>query len=341
MRVLGMFHAYVPFHGAGAEGMAHALLRHLARNGHQVDVILSCVDNQVPEDYSYEDVRVHAHQGKSQTPNWLANDTRPDVIVCHLENTPRAAVLGKMYEIPVVQMLHNTMPETLWSTLQFRFALLVGNSQWLTEEYQRFWGEYAERTPLPRLIQVRPPVDPAEYGGKPGTRITLMNLTVPKGAHVFYELAKRLPQFKFLGVRGAYGIQVIRDDLPNVQIIDNVPTHQVVQKVYGRSKIVLMPSDYESYGRVAAEATCSGIPVIAHPTAGLREALGEAGIFHDRDDIDAWERALRRLNAPRAWAAASKAALAHARTLDPTAELELWRSAMEEVARVPAAARYG
>jgi len=336
-----MLHAYVPSHGAGAETMAHALLRHLVRCGHRVDVILSVVDPEVPEDYTFEGVRVYAHRGKTQTPNWLAGPDRPDVIVCHLENTPRAAVLGKMFNIPVVQLLHNHLPATLHSTVAHQFALLVANTNWMVEEYQQFWRENALREPTARLIRVRPPVDPEEYAGTPGTRVTLVNLTVPKGAHVFYELATRLPRLKFLGVRGGYGIQVVRTDLPNVEIIDNVPSNDVVNKIYRRTKVILMPSDYESYGRVAAEACCSGIPVIAHPTAGLKEALGDAGIFHDRNDIDAWERELRRLHTPRGWAASSVAARDHARTLDPTAELDLWTTAMEEVARVPATARHG
>lgn len=335
-----MFHAYVPTHGAGAEGMAHALLRHLAQHGHQVDVILSTVDATVPYDYTYEGVNVHAHQGKTQTPNWIGGGMRPDVIVCHLENTSRAAVLGKMYEIPVVQLLHNHRPETMASVIVHRFGLLVCNTEWMAKEYADHWAEEGGNRPMPRTMVVRPPVDPAEYAGRPGTRITLVNLTVEKGAHVFYQLAERLPHLKFLGVTGAYGIQMIRRDLPNVEIIDHVLSHEMVRKVYSRSKVVLMPSDYESYGRVAAEAACSGIPVIAHPTAGLRESLGEAGIFRDRDDTDAWAAELKRLSTPRAFSAASKRMFEHAKTLDPTEELELWRTTVEEVARVLASARY-
>lgn len=342
MRVLAMLHAYVPTHGAGAEGMAHAMLRHLVHSGHDVDVILSRVDPTVPDDYTYDGVRVHAHAGKSQTPSWLSGPNAPHVIVTHLENTPRAAVLGKMFSIPVVQLLHNTRPETMTSTVQHQFAMLVCNTQWMAREYQAYWAAQVDPVPEARLICVRPPVAIEDYATKPGNKVTLINLTVAKGAHVFYELARRLPHLRFLGVRGAYGIQTVRTDLPNVEIAGHVLSHDMAAKVYARSKVVLMPSDYESYGRVAAEASCSGIPVIAHPTDGLREALGDAGLFHDRDDIDAWEFELRRLHTPRGWASSSKAALEHAKSaLDPTADLALWGEAMEEVAHVPALARYG
>lgn len=334
-----MFHAYVPTHGAGAETMAHALLRHLAQHDHQVDVILSRVDATVPYDYTVDGVNVHVHQGKTQTPTWILGGMRPHVIICHLENTPRAAVLGKMYGIPVVQLLHNHRAETLASVIQHHFGLLVCNTQWLAKEYADHWADEGNGRPAPRSIVIRPPVDPTEYAGRAGTHVTLVNLTVAKGAHVFYQLAQRLPHLKFLGVTGAYGIQVVRDDLPNVEIIDQVPTHEMVKKVYSRSRVVLMPSDYESYGRVAAEAACSGIPVIAHPTEGLKESLGEAGIFCDRDHLDGWEAELRRLHTPRGWSLASKQMLKHATTLDPTAELEQWHSTILEVASVSAATR--
>lgn len=333
-----MFHAYVPSHGAGAEVMAHALLRHLAAHGHDVDVILSRADPMVAGDYTIDGVRVRAHRGKTQTPQWLNSAARPDVIVTHLENTPRAAILGKMFRVPVVQLLHNHMPETLHSTVRHHFALLVANSAWLVSEYEKHWAEQPAGFVSPRVIQLRPPVNPTEYAGTPGSHVTLMNLTVPKGAHVFYELARRLPQYRFLGVRGAYGVQVVRRDLPNVTVVDHVASDEVVAQVYARTKVLLVPSDYESYGRVAAEAMCSGIPVIAHPTPGLLECLGDAGIFHDRGDIDAWEATVRRLHSPRGWSHRSKAALARATELDPSTELEHWRTTMEGVAHVAATA---
>ena len=56
-----------------------------------------------------------------------------------------------------------------------------------------------------------------------------------------------------------------------------------------------MPSSYESWGRVATEAILNGIPVIAHPTEGLMENLGESGIFIDRDNTDAWVTEIKKL----------------------------------------------
>jgi glycosyltransferase involved in cell wall biosynthesis len=57
----------------------------------------------------------------------------------------------------------------------------------------------------------------------------------------------------------------------------------------------MVPSVHESCGMAAVEALASGIPVIAHPTPGLREALGDAGTFVDRPDVRGWVAAIREL----------------------------------------------
>jgi glycosyltransferase involved in cell wall biosynthesis len=105
--------------------------------------------------------------------------------------------------------------------------------------------------------------------------------------------------------------------------------------VYARTKLLLMPSDYESWGRVGVEAMASGIPVIAHPTEGLTESLGDAGTFIHRDDIPAWCDAITRLLKPRAWGAASKKAKARSAELDPARDLATWVQALEHLSRVP------
>jgi glycosyltransferase involved in cell wall biosynthesis len=56
-----------------------------------------------------------------------------------------------------------------------------------------------------------------------------------------------------------------------------------------------MPSAYESWGMVASEAICGGIPVIAFPTPGLKENLDYAGIFVPPHSIQEWVDAIQKL----------------------------------------------
>ncbi|UQA91872.1 hypothetical protein [Streptomyces halobius] len=61
------------------------------------------------------------------------------------------------------------------------------------------------------------------------------------------------------------------------------------------------------------EPFASGIPVIAHPTPGLVESLGDARIFAYRDDLNAWIHALRSLR-PRRTGSGTPVGRGHAPT---------------------------
>lgn len=331
MRVLAMLHAYPPSHNAGAEWAAHGLLRFLAGRGHDVDVLLSAPQPGVA-DYELDGVRVHRFRGKGDPMRWMSGTGRADVIVTHLENTPRASVLGQMHRIHTVHLLHNTFDKSKAWLVKGTPSLVVHNSRWMQADMEAWWAANRSGYRPPRNLVVHPPVAAADYRATPGDRITLVNLTADKGAGVFYALAERMPRRMFLGVIGGYGPQVVRTDLPNVEIVPHTPGHRMAEAVYSRTRVLLVPSVYESYGRVAVEAMAGGVPVIAHPTPGLRECLGSAGIFCDRDDLDAWESAVKQVTAPRAYTRASKAASARAAELDPAAELDLWCSTVEEVA---------
>lgn len=94
----------------------------------------------------------------------------------------------------------------------------------------------------------------------------------------------------------------------------------------------------------AVEALASGIPVIAHPTPGLREALGDAATFIDRDDHRAWADAVAGLYAdgPRR-AKATAAALARSAFLADKArtELKAWADAVADLVASVAEQRGG
>jgi hypothetical protein len=103
----------------------------------------------------------------------------------------------------------------------------------------------------------------------------------------------RFPSVPFIGVKGGYGTQFIPEVIPgNVTVYEPM---QDMRSIYAQTKIVLMPSSYESWGRVAIEAAASGIPTIAADTPGLREALGATGYFLPATDIDAWSTAVEHL----------------------------------------------
>jgi glycosyltransferase involved in cell wall biosynthesis len=87
---------------------------------------------------------------------------------------------------------------------------------------------------------------------------------------------------------------------------------------------------------VAIEAACSGIPTIAHPSPGMREALGDAATWVRRTAPSQWVDALRRLSERDAWVEASVRALELAAGLNPEPSLNGFAEAITSLVRVPA-----
>lgn len=292
MRVVCLYHAYVPSHNAGAETMAHAINLDLVARGHTVEVFV--------------------RRGPATTPDGIAVRPRgpahlmhrllagADVAITHLDETRLAMTAAARARVPLVHMLHND--RQLDHHRVATAAGLVANSQWIADSVPRRFAA------TPRVV-VWPPTFPAAYDPSGRDMITLVNPIKAKGADLFYELAARLQPRGFLVVAGGYGAQVPPPPLPNIDTRRNLFD---MGPVWRRTRILLAPSSYESFGKAAAEAHAAGIPVIAHPTPGLLENLDDAGIFADRDDPDAWVAAIEALDDPDAYAAAAKAARARA-----------------------------
>jgi len=313
--IVAYVHAYVPKHNAGAETTLHDILKYFVSLGWNAHVVIK------PERFNFTDGKaigdtdeyyidgVHVIPGKDKRTilHWLP---KADVTISHLECSERTHLLSRSYNIPTIHLVHNTHPLTVqWSA---NADALIINTEWIynAETFKSFTG--------PKMV-LNPPIDPREYETARGKSVTLINLWEDKGSGVFYELARRFPNTSFLGVKGGYGEQVIKD-LPNVTLMEHTPD---MKSVYSETKVLLMPSKYESFGRVGVEAMASGIPVIAEPTPGLLESLGDAGTFADRDDITAWETALRDTLKPAKYGKLSKLALARSKSLAESREVQL------------------
>ena len=328
LRIVARVHAMPPEHNAGAEHMLVSMLRPLVERGHDVQVWLSRY-GRAHKEYEYRGIRVVPLESRLDFPTAVK---RADALIAHLETVPSAAAMARGYGAPLVVVCHNTHRPTFRDAAAGGTALAVYNSLWMQREAELFFAEYPKGVrPTSELI-VRPPVFADEYATRPGKAITLVNCNPEKGGKVLAALAKRMPDQQFLAVRGAYGEQIL-PDLPNVEVVEHVRGENMRERVYGRTKVLLMPSSYESWGRAGAEALASGIPVVAHPTPGLTESLGEAGIFVDREDLDGYEAVLRKLLSPPEYRLASKRAKARSAELDPAADLATWCTAIEGLAR--------
>jgi glycosyltransferase involved in cell wall biosynthesis len=307
--------------------MLHSCLRALAARGHECSVWLS---RYSPDTTPYELNGIQVVPFAARM-DYASAAKAADVIVSYWENVPSAGALARGFGRPFVVLAHNTSPLVLRNIGASSTALVVYNSQYVEAEAEQHFATHPKSVRPGRSIVVRPPVFADEYRTKPGDAVTLINLCEEKGGGLFWKLARRFPDTQFLGVRGAYGEQIIEDDLPNVEVIEHLPGDRMRDEVYARTRVLLMPSLHESWGRTGIEAFSSGIPVVAHPTPGLCESLGEAGIFADRSDVDGWASVLARLDDDVEWSAASERATARAKELDPTDDLAAWCEAIESL----------
>jgi glycosyltransferase involved in cell wall biosynthesis len=318
MKVGVLVHFYVPYRCAGSETMLHAMLKALQVRGHEVRVFTTQMA-EAPTNYEYEGIPVgitnpiYAQQ--------LLAEWNPDVIVSHHQNTRYAARMKRLHGIPFVFLMHNDMPGTP-EVLETHPDLVVFNTEWLAKKF---------RDRVANSVVVHPPVYAEDHATTRGSKITLVNLNQDKGGGIFYALAERMPDLQFLGVVGGHGSQVIRRDLPNVTIQEH--SDDMRNNVWSKTRLLLMPSIYESYGMAGVEALASGIPVIANPTAGLRESLGCAGLFLDRDDLAGWEKTIRRALSPEVYPELSRTASLRSAELDPRAEMAAWADAVERIIR--------
>ena len=145
-----------------------------------------------------------------------------------------------------------------------------------------------------------------------GDCITLINANLLKGLGVLVELAQRFPNRKFLGVRPYYN-RVAVPTLPNIEWMD---LQEDIRTVLQKTRILIVPSVYESWGRVAFEGMYNGIPVLytkpltngASPgfvtgsTEGMAAWIGDSGIPCDRTNLDDWIRGIQTLDDPEVYA---------------------------------------
>lgn len=309
MRVLAHVHKYPPKHNAGAEWYVHSVLRWLAERGHSVRV----VSGGTARPYDFEGVPIVSQR------ETVAEHERADVVLTHLDSTRQAIRARRVAGRPLVHLVHNDRQLAFHNVQGHECSLAVFNSSWVGKRSD--WGGLS--------MVLAPPVFAGDYRTGRGDALTLINLTEAKGAPLFYELAARMPERRFVGVLGCYGVQVLPErHLQNVEIWENRPD---ARAIYAQTRVLLMPSSYESWGRTAIEAAASGIPTIAHPTPGLRESLGSAGLFVHREKVERWERCIARLDEPDTYHQWSALAMQRSQDLDPTRGLEEFELRLEMV----------
>lgn len=133
--------------------------------------------------------------------------------------------------------------------------------------------------------------------------ITFINPVPEKGVGLAIDIARRLPNEKFLFVKGKWTRYnkhrqeaFIREAyaLPNIDVLSH---QQDMRSIYQMTDILLVPSQFtETFGRVIIEAQVNRIPVIAARIGGIPYTLGNGGILIDPiDEAEGYVNAIQRL----------------------------------------------
>jgi len=278
MNILWSIHLYFPRHGSGAEAMARNINRYLKSQGHDIKILLHQANQyKITEMYEYEGVDVFPPD------EYIIYRlfTWADVVISHLDYNKWTTYACEKYNKPMVHIVHNDTPYPSVKDSPIPVKVIY-NSEWCKKALDYKWESIVFPPPIDEWVKT----DDTER-----KYITLINLNQNKGSLYFYALAKRLPKYQFLGVKGSYDGQHI-ENYPNVKIIPNTPD---IREVYKMTKILLVPSHYESWGMVAGEGLINGIPVIYNPTPGLLENVADGGICINRKEIDKWADEINKL----------------------------------------------
>jgi len=310
MKIVAELHGYPPFHNSGAEWMVHHVFRYLVQNGIEVCVLLDFNSylGKVSGEYENEGVKVVSDK------DWRKHYFEADFVVTHLDKTGKAYNRAREFKKPLIHFIHNHYKNVVIEQMNAVDQYAIYNTKWVQDECK------PKQKQVKKSIVVHPPVFIDDYKvNRINDYATLINVNKNKGGELLIALAKKIPEQKFMGVKGSYGHQIFDHKVKNIHYLENTPN---IKDVYKRTKILLMPSSYESYGRTAIEAGASGIPVVCTPTIGLREALGDAGIYCDRNNLKEWVDAIAKLRNEKNYKRASSKIKKHVQKLKPVEDLK-------------------
>jgi glycosyltransferase involved in cell wall biosynthesis len=293
LNILAYVDTYSYKQGSEAESALHELLLELRKIGHKITVVAI---NTEPKEM--DGIRI-TNAPRRVMPELIKNY---DVLFTHLALSEYASKVGRVAGKVVVQIVHNVKSLRDRHVVSRVSDIIILNSENLKKQY----------TGRSEVIVVNPPSPRDRYKTKPGHAITLFNLSYTKGADIFWKLAELMPDQEFIGVLGQRGKQIV-NSLPNVTIY---PANSDSKDIYSRTKVLLMPSRAESWGKNAIEAAHSGIPTVCSAAEGIEEATAGFGLVVETGDVLDYKNAIERILDPEIYKKYSESAKKRAGFLD-------------------------
>lgn len=311
MRILfGSAHPYLPQMYGGAQASTHELVQRLSARGHTVGV-LSGLTGEGWLGLRSRLLLKLARRGYVSDESlgylvfraWFAQDVVHRVVT---DFKADVAIFQSRLPVPLAQSidrnttrtfiyLRNVETEDLGGSLeQVPNTGFIANSHFTAQRFAETQGISAD--------VIHPMIEAEKYRvSSTGENVTFINPHPNKGVDIALKVAEACPEIPFVFVRG-WGLSPEQEaDLQNnLSRLSNVTLRAStddMRSVYKNANIVLAPSQWEeAFGRIAAEAQVSGIPVVASKIGGLPEAVGPGGILLEPDaPVGDWVAAVRGL----------------------------------------------
>ena len=230
------------------------------------------------------------------------------------------SILGKLYGIPVVITPHESLTDydldvASRSRIKRRVKLILRRLYLRTADRLVFmsdlerWDTDSGRTPFELIFhavqEATVPVKPSESSGDEQTlRIAFLGRNIPKkGIDLIIKALGRNPERNWsLYIAGPPGpdeyIKEVQDLAEHLGVASKVHWLGFLderQELFRQIDVLTMPSVYEGFGMVAAEAMCYGVPVIVPRRSGVAEIVSEfeAGVVMPESSVEDLERALK------------------------------------------------
>lgn len=274
--VVALSHGYPPEWNMGGEVSLHRMLQIVDGDKH----VLTKTDNP----YTFEGINVH----KIDASDVLDIQTNPRPIAKQLEKLKADVVIGQnelsLAAVHAARMIGAVPIVSVHTPPRFGRNLMRALNEadygiYNTRTSAIEWGE-------PEAMVLHPPISPLpEKTYTKGDAYTLLSSLTNKGVETVIKLAKRYEDKRFIIVRspaepthGLPNLEEIVKDIPNIELHPRVSPEEV-EKYFKQTRILLVPSRYETYGMSAIEAAGYGIPTVHVDTPHVREGIGEGAIL--------------------------------------------------------------
>lgn len=337
MTVVALTHGYPPLWNMGGEVALHRTL--LAIEDRKI--VLTSTANP----YELDSIRVVP----IDTPDVLDINADPEPLASQLAELGATLVIGQNeLSLPAVKaarllgiasLVSIHTPPRYGSSTKAAVPLadhVLYNTRFSATE----WGE-------PNAPVVHPPISPLpSHPGKPaGDAYTILSSLTHKGVEIVLELAARYPTQRFIVVESPatqmepVNLRARIAELPNVELYPRVAPEDVAGAYLSQTRILLVPSRYETYGMSAIEAAGYGIPAVHVDTPHAREGIGEAAVLVPPLNTNAVDDGIRLIEADyaaRSWASRARAERLAVRQAE---ELEEWGRYVSNIAPLSHEAR--